>query len=101
VRRYSRSYMDKYQHSGETPASCPECTAEIVADPMPCRCPSQWLFVTLGEAESAFRDGRMSQGDFDAYRCAWQRSEPRFADYAFVHDHCRDSKEWRPIPRPI
>ena len=65
----------------------------------PCRCPQKWSRATLGEVESAYRDGRISQDDFDAYRCSWQRSAPRFGDYYFAHDHCKESKEWQPLER--
>lgn len=79
----------KTNHSGVDPENCPECAAEIAADPIPCKCPSQWLYLTLKEAEYAAASGRMTPEDFERYRCAWYTGAPRFGDYyGMAHPSC-------------
>lgn len=54
----------------------------------PCTVPAHMSWMTLADAKYAYHSGRVTQDAYDAYRCAWQLSTPRFAEYHFAHDRC-------------
>jgi hypothetical protein len=48
----------------------------------------RWAGMSFAQAEWQWKNGYLTEDEWQAYRCAWRTSAPRFSDLAYEHADC-------------